>query len=77
MVEDVLRAYQKLGGVGYLVKLGKKAPELFVAMLKRLVPNKIDAEAVLHAVCAFPDKPGHEAAEKSAKKIDEKVSEPE
>jgi len=41
MVEDVLQAYQDKGGVEYLKTLG---PDLFVAMLKRLVPNETKAE---------------------------------
>jgi len=44
MAEDMLHAYQNLGGVDYLVHLGEKKPALFVAMLKRLVPNEAKAE---------------------------------
>ena len=47
MAEDMLHAYRDLGGVAYLVKLGKKNPALFVAMLKRLVPN--ETKATIHA----------------------------
>lgn len=45
MVADLVDSYKDLGGVEYLKKLGAmKDPALYVALLKRLIPNQTDVK---------------------------------
>lgn len=42
--EALLAAFEELGGVEYLIKVGEKEPRAFLTLLARLVPNEIHAE---------------------------------
>jgi hypothetical protein len=42
--EDVLAAYNKLGGVDYLTSLGLTDQKTFVALLAKILPHEIAAQ---------------------------------
>lgn len=42
--EAVEQAFNELGGVAYLVKLGKNDPRAFITLLARVLPTKVEAE---------------------------------
>ncbi|MBU2754928.1 hypothetical protein HFU84_13100 [Acidithiobacillus sp. CV18-2] len=43
--DDILEAYQQLGGIAWLVQLGREEPKVFAALLARLLPaEKADAD---------------------------------
>jgi hypothetical protein len=39
--EDILEAYRRLGGITYLVKIGKKSPAEFLKLLGRIIPTEV------------------------------------
>ncbi|MBU2788921.1 hypothetical protein HFQ13_12040 [Acidithiobacillus sp. VAN18-1] len=41
--DDILEAYQQLGGIAWLVQLGREEPKTFAALLARLLPKQIEA----------------------------------
>ena len=42
--DDLLAAYEALGGAAWLEDLGRENPELFTRLLLRVLPAPIDAE---------------------------------
>lgn len=42
--EAVLAAFDQLGGVKYLVKVGQEDPRTFVALLAKILPNEVKAD---------------------------------
>jgi hypothetical protein len=42
MREAVLEAFDQLGGVEYLVKLGRDDPRTFVSVLNKLLPQAVE-----------------------------------
>ncbi len=41
--EAILEAFEKTGGVGYLVKISKTDPKTFCTLLGRVLPMELDA----------------------------------
>ena len=41
---DIARAYRRLGGVKYLVSIGKDDPRTFILLLKQILPKEIMAD---------------------------------
>ncbi|MBU2787319.1 hypothetical protein HFQ13_03685 [Acidithiobacillus sp. VAN18-1] len=42
--DDILEAYQQLGGIAWLVQLGRAEPQVFAALLARLLPKQLEAD---------------------------------
>lgn len=56
--EAIEGAFDKLGGVDYLVKVGQKDPRTFCALLSRLLPTKLanaDGSPLLAALTELTD----------------------
>lgn len=56
--EAIEKAFNKLGGVDYLVKVGQKDPRTFCALLSRLLPTKLanaDGSPLLAALTELTD----------------------
>jgi hypothetical protein len=56
--EAIEKAFSKLGGVDYLVKVGQKDPRTFCALLSRLLPTKLanaDGSPLLAALTELTD----------------------
>lgn len=56
--EAIEKAFNKLGGVEYLVKVGQKDPRTFCALLSRLLPTKLanaDGSPLLAALTELTD----------------------
>lgn len=47
MRDVVFQAFEKLGGVDYLVQVGKDEPRVFCALLSKLIPAKLDVDATV------------------------------
>ena len=44
MREVILEAFEELGGVKYLVDIGRRNPALFIPLLAKIIPAKLDIE---------------------------------
>lgn len=44
VIEDIVLAYRKLGGIKYLVEIGEERPDLFIGLLGKVIPKNIKAE---------------------------------
>lgn len=42
--ETILEAFERLGGVEYLVEVGRDNPQTFVSLLARVLPKEVVAE---------------------------------
>lgn len=42
--EGIMQAFQELGGVNYLVAVGKEDPKTFCSLLGKVIPAEINAE---------------------------------
>ena len=42
--EAILQAFDKLGGVEYLVEVGKDNPQVFLSILAKVLPKEVVAE---------------------------------
>lgn len=58
IVDDILNAYRKLGGVSYLVETGKERPDLFLSLLAKTLPKNIHAQIDLRNVVKVIDLSG-------------------
>lgn len=45
--EAILRAFERLGGRRWLVKLGKQYPKEFASLLARMVPNEVNVSGTV------------------------------
>lgn len=56
--EAIKQAFDKAGGVNYLVKLAKDDPKTFVPLLSKIVPAEIKAEhqGAIEIVVSYVDK---------------------
>lgn len=53
--EAILRAFERLGGRRWLVKLGKQYPKEFASLLARMVPNEVNVSGTVgYAPLAIP-----------------------
>lgn len=74
LVDDVIAAYEKKGGVEWLYGLND---QIFARLLERLVPAHSIHEQATPITCVFPDRPGREAAKETAKMVDDMLHVPE
>lgn len=47
MREVIMEAFDKLGGVDYLVKVGQQDPRVFCTLLGKLIPARLDVETTV------------------------------
>lgn len=48
-------AFDRLGGVDYIERLGRTDPKTFVPLLSKIVPQKIEADVTHHGAGQLPD----------------------
>lgn len=66
----ILRAFEELGGWEYLVDVGRKKPEIFCALLAKIVPQELKAqiEDIVPVVRLFTSRAPGQVIEAEAKR---------